>query len=290
MFTFFMETNGNFYAFLTVQSYLFNMSASLRVKRYGLQVVAGDLVALNMLEVEQLQSEIEVQDAELAEQGQGDTDAVESIKLDTVSTENKFNRNVHVVTEEDVASNRFSIDDVILPLIGSNIILPSNSIGEYMIELLRKEGLSMEIFATCSTIHYRSRGQYRKLIQKPIDFEYRFKSYTSIDEEIIETEISKYRQKSSSLMCSTITPMNSEFSVDTPLQQFKALILQFILPSGTYATMMLRELTKRSTETLYQASLTAQTMISDNLSKYGGQTIAVTEGFTGKKRCYQEME
>ena len=41
-----------------------------------------------------------------------------------------------------------------------------------------------------------------------------------------------------------------------PQSQLKALKLQFTLPPGTYATMLLRELTKESTETQFQANLT----------------------------------
>ena len=37
-----------------------------------------------------------------------------------------------------------------------------------------------------------------------------------------------------------------------------ALQLQFVLPPGTYATMLLRELTKESTEAQFQAQLTSQ--------------------------------
>lgn len=40
---------------------------------------------------------------------------------------------IHIVTAEDVAANRFTIRDVIIPIAGHSIILPENNIGELLL-------------------------------------------------------------------------------------------------------------------------------------------------------------
>lgn len=58
-----------------------------------------------------------------------------------------------------------------------------------------------------------------------------------------------------------IRPPVSEMAVGVKRKKsgdYLAVQLKFSLPPGTYATMLLRELTKESTETLFQASLTSQ--------------------------------
>jgi len=52
-----------------------------------------------------------------------------------------------------------------------------------------------------------------------------------------------------------------DVKVEAPAEiagKFRALLVKFSLPPGTYATMLLRELTKSSTESGYQAQLSKE--------------------------------
>lgn len=51
---------------------------------------------------------------------------------------------VQCITEEDLASTK--IGDVVLPLPGYDTVFPNNSIGIFMADLLKKDGLSSENF------------------------------------------------------------------------------------------------------------------------------------------------
>ena len=83
----------------------------------------------------------------------------------------------------------------------------------------------------------------------------------------METEVAKFKSKGKYVFNKTTADdnndgddndkINNSSSVDEKIR--KALILEFELHPGTYATMLLRELSKHSTETVYQAHLTANT-------------------------------
>lgn len=192
---------------------------------------------------------------------------------------------IRALTAEDVASGAFSIKDVILPLMGSESVLPKNAVGDYFLSLLQSDGLSQASFASCSS-QYRSKGAYRRLMQCPKDLEWKIVHYSDPDVELVETETLQFRSGrhqgqgqgevegkygpsiESTALPATSLPAggggggggNGEMEVEDVQAGIglRALVLSFTLPPGTYATMLLRELTKESTETLYQAQLTAQ--------------------------------
>ena len=313
------------------QSYIFNMAASYRIQQHGLQVIEGDLVLENDADeilVNKYSTEFLEDDMEVIETNtttSTDTDINTNTNDDNVTNSTSTNTNttninttsnttskndngainfndiIHVVTADDITLNRYSMNQVILPLIGYESKLPTNNVSNYIDELLNKHDITMNTFSKCD-ITLRSKGSYRKIISSPqnftwyvnvgsfvyftfyllmffdvyflIDHYYYYRSwkgYNNINDDIVETEISNFRYNKSkmtsatSASISTTTDSSSSLSnnnadvVDNEeVKLHKALVLQFILPPGTYATMLLRELTKHSTETLYQAHLTAQ--------------------------------
>jgi hypothetical protein len=77
------------------------------------------------------------------------------------------------------------------------------------------------------------------------------------------------------------SPYAGEAVVQEHPRLYKALVLDFELCPGSYATKLLRELTKHSTESLYQAHLTAQHVRSLHVSSSSaGMNAASTDGET----------
>ncbi len=129
-------------------------------------------------------------------------------------------------------------------------MLPNNEISEYYIQLLRDDGIALSDYKNVFLPEYRTSGAYRKIVQWPKDFEYSCVRYDDYNAELAKTELCDYVTDRS-------IPVSSHSS-DTIHDQssFLALKLTFSLPPGTYATMLLRELTKDSTDVMHQSSLT----------------------------------
>jgi len=225
------------------------------VQRFGLEVVEGDLVALNgaqLAATEEIFEEVE-EGADVNE-----AEPIDEIKPHTTSStgekeENPLNAAVHVVTKEDIASHRFSIFDVLLPLPGSSVLLPQNEIGEYCLGILTEDGLELNNFASCA-VQFRTKGQYRRLMQAPGDFQWKIIEYADPDEDLAESEMATFRRSNNKRKFDYY----GEGDPNDGGRSLRALQLKFSLPPGSYATMLLREITKQSTETVFQASLTSQ--------------------------------
>lgn len=166
--------------------------------------------------------------------------------------------NVHVVSAEDLASNKFTIRDVILPILGAKSIFPANDSGDYYQQLLHEEDINLAIYTSCLP-QYRTAGAYRRLLQRADDFEWAVKEYQHPDEEIVETEVSFLKSKVDRAVPGAAAAAVAASDSSISSQPLKALSLKFTLPPGTYATMLLREITKESTESQYQSNLTALT-------------------------------
>ena len=156
------------------------------------------------------------------------------------------------------------MDDVLLPLPGSDVVFPAHEVNQAWYEkMLAADGLTMEMYSTCN-VTYRMRGTYRKVVQKAKGFAWSVLSYNNNDEELIVTELSQFRTTAEGTAetpeTTTISRPPSAAAVEGSTdggERFRALKLQFFLPPGTYATMLLRELTKESTESMHQAKLSS---------------------------------
>jgi tRNA pseudouridine13 synthase len=153
----------------------------------------------------------------------------------------------HVVTAEDAATERFSVRDVVLPLFGSSVILPTNSVGAYIRQFLLEQGVSDQEGGMKSC----KRGAYRRLMEFPTDFNWRYVRYTDPNEDLQTTELRLSQSGSPAVVSAEAETPPSD--VDPPLS---AAVIEFNLAPGTYATMLLRELTKSSTESTYHMGLT----------------------------------
>ena len=70
------------------------------------------------------------------------------------------------LTQAQALSGLYGIRDVLLPLPGSGVTLPSNDMAQVYEDLLAKDGLTMEDYGT-GNLTYRMSGAYRRLLQVP---------------------------------------------------------------------------------------------------------------------------
>eukprot|EP01038_Epipyxis_sp_PR26KG_P013200 gene13200-17688_t len=256
-----MSKNTRLICAHSYQSCLWNKAVSKRIELYGLSCVIGDLVVMNASETlnkfnDNLDDDASVND--IKNSGEESNIQEDNNKIDSIESIKDL---IHIITEDDILHNRYTIHDIVLPLPGSESIFPQNDIGQYLKQLLQNDGLSFDIFSNCHPT-YRMKGSYRKIIQHPIDFTYNIINYDHPQQEIALTELHNFRKSNTN----NISKEYKISSVDVNLKQsdvhetkpiFTSLQLKFTLPQGTYATMLLRELTKESTESQFQASLTA---------------------------------
>ncbi|XP_075004256.1 pseudouridylate synthase PUS7L isoform X2 [Calonectris borealis] len=115
---------------------IWNEAASYRLKTYGSKVVEGDLV--------------------FSEEND------ESVAL---------NDKVHVVTAPEESANKYSINQVVLPMVGHNIKYPSNKVGQWYHERLSKDELQMCKFRV-SPLQLNIPGCYRPILKNVQNLSY----------------------------------------------------------------------------------------------------------------------
>ncbi|KAM6303484.1 pseudouridylate synthase PUS7L [Podargus strigoides] len=161
-------------------SKIWNEAASYRLKIYGSKVVEGDLV--------------------FSEEND------ESISL---------NDKVHVVTASEESASKYSINHVVLPMVGHSIKYPSNKVGQWYHERLSMDELQMCKFRV-SPLQLNIPGCYRPILKTVQNLSY----FLEGSEKGIEIE-------------------------ENPLNESKvSLHISFDLDPSCYATVCLREIMK----------------------------------------------
>ncbi|XP_059703039.1 pseudouridylate synthase PUS7L isoform X2 [Haemorhous mexicanus] len=117
-------------------SKIWNEAASYRLKTYGSKVVEGDLVFLEEND--------------------------ESISL---------NDKVHVVTAAEESANKYSMYQVVLPMVGHSIKYPSNKVGQWYHERLSQDDLELCKFRV-SPLQLNVPGCYRLILKNVQNLSY----------------------------------------------------------------------------------------------------------------------
>lgn len=193
----------------SVQSFLWNQVASYRLSKMPKSVVEGDLVY---------------------KCDHGSEGVVETKK------------EVRFVTVEDIASSRYTLKDIVLPLIGTKTLDPDNESGRQFSILLEQHGLTRQMLATLPDGDFDCPGDYRKLIGHPTDVDFEVLEYSDPRQPLIQTDLMKVQN----------IPIKSDATSDGLLL---AMNVGFTLPSSSYATIAIRELMKRPTSSVYQSTL-----------------------------------
>jgi tRNA pseudouridine13 synthase len=168
---------------------------------------------------------------------------------------------VAVVTDDDVKSNKYAMTDVMLPLPGRKIQFPTNESGEYMKSILADLGLSMEDFKhQCKELTLG--GDYRKILCHPNDFEYRMIRYKDPVQPLEPTDLMK---------CS-----GEELSSKGDEGDLLGMVVGFTLPPSSYATIALRELTRRPTAGQYQKDLQLEGPCEKNIHQLKPPSVPVS--------------
>ncbi|XP_050113644.1 multisubstrate pseudouridine synthase 7-like isoform X2 [Malus sylvestris] len=289
------------------QSYLWNHAASMRVKKYGTdQVVLGDLVYCKGNETEKV---TEVVSSECVDENGDDTLDPNDLGdiADTNLPEEKLSL-VKAVTAEDIQSGNYTIEDVVLPMPGSRVIFPENDIADVFHDLAKKDEISLT--ESVHDVKYGSSftpqlasylthlvslfrefsitsvtGNYRRIFQKPMDFEWGILKYSDGTIPLVDTDLDKIaKTKPASVDKEDPASLNGDGSLhdnakqtecvdndiggnreklpevgslsDTnPQETQMALKLSFTLPASCYATMAIRELLKTSTSVAFHKTL-----------------------------------
>lgn len=269
------------------QSYLWNSAASFRVQKYGAdRVVVGDLVYCKEDSgKEDMSTNTECGD-DIPDEADNGGNLVE---LPEVDLPHERNLPVKVVDEESLLKQRYTIDDVVLPLPGSKAMYPTNEVADVYHELARKDNISLtESVHNVKEFSITSMsGAYRRVFQKPIDFEWEVLKYTDSTTPLADTDLdiiakSKLanlsqedttsatngcKVNSSDSMnvsenCDQAAPSDPKFEDATQSSysavEQTALKLSFTLPASCYATMAIRELLKTSTSVAFHKTLNDQ--------------------------------
>jgi tRNA pseudouridine13 synthase len=233
------------------QSYIWNKAASFRIQEGGgMNVCTGDLVLVNGHEVSH-DDNVE---------GKG-----KSNKTDYSSSGLK-GKEVVVVSEADIRDERFTIEDVVLPLVGTKIQYPKNSTGDYYDILLTQDSLSKADFVSIEDKDLSACGDYRKLICKPKDVDFKVKLYKDPIQPLIQTDLMKVQNVE--LECIDLDATLADTPDSKQLEQLiVGMIVGFSLPPSAYATIALRELMKRPTAGEYQAQLMLEGDCERNVGK-----------------------
>lgn len=248
------------------QSYLWNHAASVRVQKYGTtQVVLGDLVYCKGKDIERSSEALSSSGYE-----DGSCNEIDHCSIqEEILSEERDSVSVKAVNAEDLAAGTYTIDDVVLPLPGSRVIYPANDVAEVYHNLASKDNVNLiesvhnvkEFSITCMS------GGYRRVFQKPLDFEWEMIRYTDGNIPLAETDLdiiakSKHEvtkepiltnQDKNETLLTEREGKNDEGGIKAQL----ALKLSFTLPASCYATMAIRELLKTSTSVAFHKTLNA---------------------------------
>ncbi|KNA14157.1 hypothetical protein SOVF_110110 isoform A [Spinacia oleracea] len=265
------------------QSYLWNHAASVRLQKYGAdRVIVGDLVYCKEDSSEIISARTECEDDIIVEADNSIN--LEEIEID-VPDEKIFS--VKAVDEEDLLKQKYTIDDVILPLPGSRAIYPANDVADVYHDLAKKDNISLsESVHNVKEFSITSMsGGYRRVFQKPIDFVWEVLKYKDPSTPLADTDLdilakSESGNKVQKEDTANGSNVNSPDSLNVPVKckdgtsdsaevdsanqssdleaSQTALKLSFTLPSSCYATMAIRELLKTSTSVAFHKTLNDQ--------------------------------
>ncbi|KAL6657539.1 hypothetical protein ACP70R_005319 [Stipagrostis hirtigluma subsp. patula] len=262
------------------QSYLWNHAASRRVEKYGIsQVVQGDLVYKKGCPL----GEVTATDTLEDDDGHANSPEME-ISCETLPEE--VIQSVKIADSEDLLKAVYTFEDVVLPLPGSETLLPGNEVAGIYHEIAKKDGISLieSVHGVKDFSIASMKGGYRRVLQRPIDFEWDLMTYTDDNAPLVETDsdvLSKTQPSAAKELLSDRTccfpshdsrleasfdtsarPVTEASAVETKsivisdqLPEKLAVKLEFTLPASSYATMAIRELTKTSTSVTFQKTL-----------------------------------
>lgn len=217
------------------QSFIFNWIASYRFRTYGLKLVKGDLVIRKKDRVGSDGTGKEMADRS-SDNGEANGDEGELEKGKAAKSERqKLNyirefENEDVIVLDDSNLTDYTIFDVVLPLVGPEARNPENSVKDEIERRLIECGVTDEQMRSVGDIFF-VRGGYRRFLAKPVDLKHEIVRYEDNTVRLFETDFDRFNQVSHN-----VKNEGSKIAVK----------LEFSLPSCTYATVLIRELSRQN--------------------------------------------
>ncbi|KRX21617.1 Microfibrillar-associated protein 1 [Trichinella nelsoni] len=118
--------------------------------------------------------------------------------------------------------------DLVLPLLSADAILPKNECGKLYEQILKEEGIDVEYFHALRK-EFGLHGGFRKVFVKPSEY---------ADEQLVQTDLDRLTSIDEHAVKSDAKEEDGELN-------YLALVIEFSLPRGSYATMALRELCRQ---------------------------------------------
>eukprot|EP00940_MAST-03C_sp_MAST-3C-sp2_P002620 g2620.t1 len=225
------------------QSLVWNAAVSERARIYGCKtIVPGDLVLLKQ-----------------------DTPVDNGDKRPSMTA--------HVVTSEEIAAGRFTIEDVVMPLPGREMTYPEHQVGRtFYAQFLESQGISFDAFQKRSKEKSLNiAGAYRTVIVRPKKIEWELLSYSDVQEDLGVTDLDILEKIS---------------KVPKADGSRLALRIAFTLGKSTYATMCLRELMKRTSHTATHATATSRAVEAEAEAASSKETTDATSPPPAKKPAH----
>uniref|UniRef100_A0A915JK45 TRUD domain-containing protein n=1 Tax=Romanomermis culicivorax TaxID=13658 RepID=A0A915JK45_ROMCU len=162
---------------------------------------------------------------------------------------------------------------IVIPFFASPDHLPKNEMSQWYDELLNEEGITWDQLQQGSK-EYALHGGFRKLfvkINNDNNFSYEILRYDDFNQILTSTDLDILNGK-------TLSLKNSDSC------KYKGLKIEFNLPSSSYATMALRELTKCDFSKQNQTNLTKKLAENEN-SKNEDQISPATDDDADEVDC-----
>lgn len=170
------------------QSLVWNMAASERWKRYGGQVVEGDLV---LVDEHATKGDTNTNFQDIDMDGEAVVHPAEDDRA--ADPEDQFTR-ARALTKKEAESGEYTIFDIVLPTPGYDILYPANEMLQFYEAFMASErggGLDPHDMRRKWKIISLS-GSYRKVIARPLhDMTFEIKLYKNEDEQFVETDLDR---------------------------------------------------------------------------------------------------
>eukprot|EP00163_Fabomonas_tropica_P026126 TRINITY_DN4687_c0_g1_i1.p1 TRINITY_DN4687_c0_g1~~TRINITY_DN4687_c0_g1_i1.p1 ORF type:complete len:313 (-),score=99.31 TRINITY_DN4687_c0_g1_i1:115-1053(-) len=232
------------------QSYVFNKAVSERIKTHGLKPQIGDFV-IPAAQAQALVDPLDGSDEagpEMMIAGDRDDDGDDDKSKAAAGGNGNDDRGnlpeVITLTADNI--DQYTLYDVVVPIPGKKVThVPDNSLGQTITRILSEDDVSMDRFSGGSASQFGLGGSYRHMLRSPGDFTWEILPYNSYDDRLHVNAFDLNEDPNA--------------SVDRVVDgKYKAVKLAFSLSSGTYATMLVRELTRGMSTSPHAQALATQ--------------------------------
>eukprot|EP01083_Nonionella_stella_P213414 769774_1 len=229
------------------QSYVWNSAVSYRLAEFPQEPIVGDLVY------------VKDEQESTCQDGSAQNPSQPAARVSAKS------KRVRALTEADLATGCYSIFDVVMPLPGDDVEMPKNAVGEKIVAIMKEDGVEMKMFKSNEkSLHLF--GDYRNIIVRAGNLSWKIKHYDDVNVQLAMTSRDELR--------GGVEPE------DVPNGQMRALVLAFDLPTCSYATMLIREVSRQKTDLASLKSMNPEKPVIDEDGEKENVSVAAPNATT----------